>query len=659
MSRAKLPTDGEIARLRLLMAFMVCGLAVLVLALWSTQVAHGGEYRKDLMKQSVRRVRIPAQRGRIYDRNGVVLAENRPGYSIALYLEELRPRRGHRGETTLARVRETMEEIQARIGLPPKITEEDIRSHMRRRLPLPLVAWRDIPEAAVARWAEAASNLPGVDIYVEPVRVYPQHQLLCHVLGYVGALQAPPQSDDPDEVYHYRLPEFEGRSGLEKMYEPALHGMAGGRLVPVDVAGFRRRDLDRIADDAEAGAPPPASLWSGFGKEGGDVLRRALRAERREPQSGRDLQLSVDVRVQKLAETALGGLCGAVVVLDPRSGDILAMASAPGYDPNAFTPSIPRSLWAGLLENPDLPLINRATTAAYAPGSIFKPVVALAALEQGIPPTQTRRCDGVFKIGNQSFRCWDALGHGTVDMRRALCQSCNVFFYETGMAVGADAIAAMARELGLGAVTGVDCPPESAGLVPDPEWKRRVQSQGWTPGDTANYSIGQGFLKTTPLQMAVMAAAIANGGTVYRPRFVIGQRAMERGVFSKLPPEVVRVVPWPADHLRAVREGMEAVVMAEDGTGRRIRVPGVTMAGKTGTAEYGPRDSKKKRGWMIAYAPADHPRYAAAMMIEDAVSGGLTVAPRLQVLFNGLFHPEPAPGEESSAAGAAGAEGAG
>jgi penicillin-binding protein 2 len=631
MSRRERLSDADVARLLTLGAAMLLGLGVLAAALWRTQVAHGADYRRDLMRQSVRRVRIPAVRGRIYDRHGELLADNRPGYALAIYLEDIRPRRGRRGGTMLERVTETMEEVQARIGLPSQLSEDDIRAHVRRRLPLPLVAWRDIPEAAVARWAEHAADLPGVDLLVEPMRVYPNRELMAHTLGYIGGLRDTPTAATPDEEAHYRLPEYEGRAGLERAYEDTLRGEAGGRLVPVDVAGFRRRDLEAETDGGSA------ALW-GPGRGGEDALRRAIHAEFREPRPGRDLQLTIDLRVQRLAEAALDGHQGAVVVLDPRTGDVLALASRPAYDPNAFTPAIPTTLWRTLTEDPDAPLVHRALMAGYAPGSIFKPVVALAAIEAGRSVTEPISCSGVFMLGRHPFRCWDPLGHGPIGLRTALAQSCNVYFYQTGIAIGADAIAQTARELGLGSPTGIDLSPEAGGLVPDPAWKRANRRESWTAGDTANYSIGQGFLMTTPLQMAVAAAAIANGGTVHRPRLARGTRALGDGPFVPLPPPApIERVVWPAAALDAVRRGMEDVVHGERGTARRLRVPGVRIAAKTGTAQYGPPAEGLKRGWMIAYAPAEAPRYAVAMMVEEAVSGGLTVAPRLHGFFEGLF----------------------
>lgn len=602
MSRVRLAADWEILRLRMVYLAMLAGFALIAATLWHHQVAHGEEYRRDLMRQSMRRVRLPAVRGLVFDRHGTPLAENRPSYGVALYLEELRPRR--RGETTMMRVEETIEELQARLGLPRQLAVDDIRTHVRKRLPLPLVAWRDLNETAVARWAEAASALPGVDLYPEAVRVYPQGRSAGHLLGYVGRADIEPDESEP---FHYYLPDMAGRAGIEQCYDGRLRGQAGGRLVRVDVGGFHHGEI------------------------GG-----------RDPVPGEDLQLALDLRVQRLAESALGDDAGAVVVLDPANGDVLAMASAPGYDLNAFVPSITGTAWADLMNDPLTPLINRATAAAYAPGSTFKPVVAMAALGRGARTGATHECPGHYLLGRARFNCWDTLGHGTLNLHDAIKHSCNVYFFHLGLAAGPQPIADMARAMGLGARTGLDLrSTEAAGLVPDPDWKRRARRDGWRDGDTCNFSIGQGALMATPVQMAVVASVLANGGTVYRPRILRAVRSPGARTFVEQPPEVVRRLDWNPAHVQAVRAGMRAVVMDEDGTGRRMAVPGVALAGKTGTAEYGPKDAGLKRGWMIAFGPYESPRYAVAMMMERAVSGGLTVAPRLQALFAGLLGAPP------------------
>lgn len=594
MNRTRIPPDWEIARLRFLFAGMMCALALIVATLWRIQVAHGEQYRENLATQSVRRVRIPGPRGLIFDRQGRPLAENRPGYGIALYLEELRPK--GRRRTTVQEVERTLSELAAVLGAPPQVTPQDLRTHIKRRLPLPFVAWRDLPEDAVARWAERGAAMPGVDLYPEPVRVYTAGTNACHVLGYVGRAEIDPEADEP---YHFYLSEMAGASGIEKAYDAQLRGQAGGRLVRVDVAGFRYQDL------------------------GGT-----------EPKPGNDLKLTIDLVLQRAAEAALDGAPGALVALDPRTGEVLAMASAPAYDPNVFVPAIPSNLWTALRNDPLTPLLNRAAAGAYAPGSTFKPVVAIAAMQARKASAATRHaCPGYLQLGRARFRCWDTLGHDSIDLSHAIRYSCNVYFFHLGLDTGPDGIAAVARAVGLGARTGIDLDYESPGLVPDPAWKRRAWRDAWRDGDTCNYAIGQGPITATPLQMAAMTAAVANGGRRVHPRLLLATRPHGAESFAAATGTPPEPLGWDPAALKVVREGMRDVVMAEDGTGRRLRVAGFTLAGKTGTAEYGRKEEGKKRGWMIAFGPFENPRLAVAMVVEDAVSGGISVAPRLHQFF--------------------------
>ena len=588
----------EIVRLRLLFAVMLMAFLGLGLALWRIQVAHGKSYQKDLMKQSVRRVRLPGVRGCIFDRNGVRLADNRPSYCIAVYLEELR--QAGAWKRTITKIEKQIDELAAALNIEKEISGDDIKAHIKKRLPLPLLAWRDVDESVVARLAEQVKVQPGVDVYVEPARICPQGNLACHVLGYVGRAD-PPQ--DEEEPFHYYLPEMTGKSGIEKKYDGILRGEAGGRLMRVDVSGFRHDDL-------------------------------AVK----EPRSGRDVFLSLDVKVQRLAEEAIRDQRGAVVVLDPSNGDVLAMASSPGFDPNEFMPVISMERWKELVEDEQRPLLNRTVAGAYAPGSTFKPVVILAALENKTIDSRTAfTCPGHFMLGRARFNCWYSPGHGTLTTRESLQHSCNVFLFRTALACGYEAIYHMAVALGLGRKTDVSLDYELAGLVPDDAWKRRTYDDGWRDGDTCNLSIGQGALLVTPLQMAVLAATIANGGHVYRPRLVMALREPGEEQLRSIPSQVVNEMNWSRATTDLVRGGMRDVVMTREGTGKLAAVPGVTMAGKTGTAEYGRKEEGKKLAWMIAFAPFDHPRYAVAIMIEDAVSGGSSAAPKVQKLMRGLF----------------------
>ncbi|NCC52256.1 MAG: penicillin-binding protein 2 [Spartobacteria bacterium] len=589
-------SDREALSIRLLWAGMMVLFILLATMLWRIQMAHGDQYQKNLEKQSIRRIRLPGIRGRIFDRHGERMADNHPNYCIAIYLEELRQPR----KSTIDTATELVQRLSELLAIEPQVDREDIQSHFRRRLPLPLVAWRGLDETIMARWAERASDIPGVDIYLETGREYPHGKCAGHLLGYVG--RADP-AQDGEEPYHYYVPEMEGKSGLEKHLDPILRGASGGRLVRVDVSGFRYNDLGT-----------------------------------RKPAAGQDILLAIDLRIQKIVEQALGALPGAAVVVNPRNGDVLAMASSPGFDPNAFVPSISRNQWNALIEDPGKPLMNRAVAGAYAPGSTFKPLVAIAALESGdATPEVKYTCPGYFQLGSARFNCWYHPGHGLIDMQDALMHSCNVYFNYLGLKCGPEVICHMADALGLGRKTGIEIDFERPGLVPNPDWKRRLFNDGWRDGDTCNMSIGQGALTVTPLQMALFTAAIANGGYLYKPRLVLGTRAPDEDEFVLRRAEIANDLHWRPSNIKVVRDGMRDVVMAARGTGRKAAIPHVAMAGKTGTAEYGKKGSGKKYGWMIVFAPFDDPEYAMAVVLDESMSGGTTVAPLVQQIMRDIY----------------------
>ncbi len=594
-------TDKEMIRVRFLQVVMLLMLMFVSAMLWRLQVAHGARYQNDVSRQSIRRVRLPGTRGSIYDRYGCPLVENRPGYEIVLYLEELR--QSGPWSNTINRVQQVIDEVSARVGVGSSITRDDIWNHIKKRLPLPLHGWLDMDDTALARWAEQTAGIPAIDIYTQPVRVYPYGDSASHLLGYVG--RATPVIED--EGYDYYLTEFEGKSGLERSFDQQLRGTSGGYLMRVDVTGYRYEDKE-------------------------------LDSRRREPKIGHDIHLAIDVRMQMAAEKALGDVVGAMVLMDPRNGDILAMANSPRYDPNSFVPSISFATWQRLMDDVRHPLVNRATMGGYAPGSTFKPVIALAALENNRSTLATRfNCPGYFKLGKSRFNCWYHPGHGELDVKAALKHSCNVYFYHLGLQCGHEYICHMAQAMGFGQRTGIDI-AESRGLLPTAAWKRNTLHDSWRKGDTCNLSIGQGALLVSPLRMAVTVSAIANGGKILRPRLVLGVGTPNSSDYTSVPVEVINDMHWRDENIEAIREGMREVVMSAHGTGRRARVPGVEIAGKTGTAEYGPAAEGKKNTWMIAFAPYDHPRYALAALVEDGKSGGSTVAPRVAELFDAIFN---------------------
>ncbi len=580
-------------RLRLLLAGMLLAFVFLLVQLWNIQVVRAAEFRSSLDRQSMRRVRLPGVRGRIFDRHGRCLADNHPQYCLAIYTEELRQR--GRWSRTIDKVDAVIDTLAGVLGTDRQVTREDIAMHVRRRLPLPFIAWRGLDEKALARWAESDLVMGGVDIYVEPDRVYPFNLHASHMIGYVRRADIQHQEG---QSYHYYLPEMEGRDGVERTADADLRGRAGGRLIRVDASGFKYEETGEL-----------------------------------EPLAGNDITLTLDIDIQIASEQILGQDPGAVVILDPRNGDVLALASSPAFDRSALNS---HESWQALLSDPARPLINRAIAGQYPPGSVFKPMIGLAALVSGrISASTSLPCPGYYQIGNQVFRCWLHRGHGHLSLRTAIEQSCNPYFIDAAIRTEYRRVYHMAESTGFGQRTGIELDGEAPGLLPDDEWKRRVHRDAWRPGDTANVAIGQGALMVTPLQMAMFAAALANGGKIYRPRLIRG---------ASLQGDFVKQMAWPPEILSEIQKGMEDVVGSSSGTGRRAQLVGVRMAGKTGTAQYG---DGLKHAWMILFAPVEDPRYAVAMVIENAVSGGISAAPRVRELMqwilsrDGLIVPPP------------------
>ncbi len=596
-------------RLRAVGTIVGAGLFILLAALWSVQVMHGEHYGNKQDVQSLRRIRIPAARGEIVDRNGVVLANNRPSYDIAIYIDQL----GRVSKKTdVVRVAQAnLGALSATLGLPITLADRDVRIHYQRRRPLPLPVWRDLRPETVAAFAERASNLPGADLIVMPVREYPQGSLAAHLLGYVGKAGQDDSDEEELEKFYYYQPDSVGRQGVEKACDEYLRGSPGGRTIRVNPAG-------RIADD----------LGEKQAELGGRVT------------------LTIDAKLQRIVEEALAHthlsagkeLRGAAVLLDVRTGEVLAMASLPSFDPNIFNPGTPAQTVHAVLSDPAKPMWNRAIGGGYPPGSTFKTITLLAGLESGaISPQDTVACSGSIQIGNwhRLFNCWEHAGHGRLDADGAIKHSCDVWFYVEGMKTGVDAITKTAAEFGLGQATGFDVGREEFGLVPSRAWKWTQRGEKWWDGDTAQLSIGQSFLLVTPVQMACVAATFANKGTCLRP-FVVKRIETASGqIVHASQPEVRARLKASPQQLEIVRHAMLSA--AQGGTAGGAAVKGMSIAGKTGTAEYDTKQGRFKRAWFMGFAPYDEPRYALSVLIEDADSGSHTAAPVAGEIFARMF----------------------
>ena len=584
--------------------------------LFQLQLIQTDDLRKRSLRNYVRTLRLEAPRGEILDRMGRVLATTRPAFGLQLVPNDLRdPELEYRALSQL--IDREVEALREEVGKP---------RGRRRFQPVRLAG--DLSYDQLARVESHLYALPGVFTDVTPRRHYVGGTLGAHVLGYIGEIQR--AQLETREFADYRAGEVIGQAGVESLHQASLRGRAGGRNQVVDVAG---RVVD-ILDEIEA-------------VRGGSVT------------------LTLDRDLQRAAEAAflpdvLGERekIGAVAAIDVRTGDVLALMSKPSFDPNDFAGGIAAEKWNGLTKDEWRPIQNRAISGQYPPGSTYKAIVAAAALQEGLTdPSRKIYCPGKFKLGRRTYRCWKREGHGWMDLHSSLVQSCDVYYYQMGLALGIDRLAFFAKGFGLGSRTGIRLGNERGGLVPTSAWKERRFGEPWVRGETVSAAIGQGFNLTTPLQVAVVFAAVANGGKLVRPRLVLRSENVDGEVSDGPEVEVRGTVPVDDVHLQRVRTALEGVVHGPRGTGKRSQVPGVRVAGKTGTAQVvGLEHTEdleddeiafrlRDHAWFAAYAPADAPEIAVAAVVEHGGSGGSTAGPVVQRVLAAYFGEESDPTE--------------
>ena len=585
--------------------------AVIVIRLWAVQVCSGEEIQQKVSRQYVRNIRIPAVRGRIFSSDGVMLAGNTASYEIVFHISEMR-RPGKRSRT-VNHVLFEADRLAGAIGRTPVLTREKINRHMNYYPGLPITVFKDITAFELAKAYELSPMIRGMDIVTTPVRTYPHGKLAGQLIGYVG--REDPRSAEDRLSYFYYLPDTVGRAGLERAYDtwdPA-------RLVsgPPLAAGAENPDIPNERRSLLRGFPGKKLVLvdsRGFVRE---TIGAEIPAE-----NGKDLVLTLDFRAQKIAESLLEGVTGAIVLLDASNGDILAMASSPSYDPSEFVPRISTADYARLRNDPRKPLFNRAFQGAFSPGSIIKPLVGISMLENGGNAEQTVYCDGYTRVGGHPIRCWiKADGHGEVTLQDALAVSCNDYFIETGLRLGVDRLAQTFRSAGIGSKTGLIL-SETAGRLPSRSHKRR-----WTSFDTALISIGQGDVLISPLQAALYTAAIANGGTLWKANLL--KEVLNAGgsvLYSERPRARGRLAASP-ETLEKIRYGMFLSVNSDIGGAKRARNRVISLSGKTGTAEVGPRATRYKNTWFIGFGTHRTRTYAIAVLVEHGASGGKTCAP--------------------------------
>jgi penicillin-binding protein 2 len=556
--------------------------SVLAVSFWVFQVVQHAKYAELAENNHQRTLALRAPRGLVFDRDGRVLVENRHSYSISIVREHTKD------------INRTIHLLAVVLGVDESRVREIVDRHRREPSyrPITIVQDASLSQVAAVTARRLDFELPDVVVEQVPTRRYPD-TMAAHLFGYVGEV-SDTQVADGDGL---KSGDIVGQSGLEKIYNALLMGDDGAKRVVVNSVGREIRTL-----------------------------------EEEPPTEGKRLQLTVDYDVQKAVEDgfAAAGFNGAAIVLDPRDGGILAFTSRPAYDPNAFASGVDRGTWASLMNDDLKPLNDRAIQGKYSPGSTFKMAVALAALEEGvITPDFHVSCAGSANFYGRPFKCWKKGGHGSVDLRHAIEQSCDVYFYTVGNLVGVDRINKWATLLGLGVKSGIDLPNEVAGLVPSTQWKREKMHEKWYAGETISVAIGQGQVSVTPVSMAVYMATLANGGTRVTPHLL---KAIDKGGgWEPVPvPAPQSKVEIDHDKLQAIRDGLWMVVNA-GGTGGRARIKDRDVSGKTGTAQVisnegrvAARTTKNLRdhGWFVFFAPRDNPEIAGVVFLEHGIHAG-------------------------------------
>lgn len=568
------------ARVGLLLVFMA-----LVFRIWQLQV-YEGEYYRNLSEDNRTRtvIRKPA-RGLIYDRNGALLANNVPSFSLYAILEDIEDRKG------------TSKKIEELIGLNEDMVREKLSSRGSRFVPRKIGDRLTLRKAALIE--SNVLELPGLIVQAESQRNYPAGTTGSHLIGYVGEISA--NQLEQQRFSTLTQGAIVGKYGVEATFDKFLRGQPGKRGVEVDARGHEKRTV---------------------------LVHK--------PQAGDDLYLTIDLRLQQLAEELIGVERGAIIAIDPNNGELFALASAPGFDPNVLSRQLTNQEWAQIVNDDAHPLTNRATQGQYPPGSTLKMVMAAAGLEtQTVGQHTDVTCTGGYRFGRRTFRDWKYGGHGSVNVHDALVNSCDVYFYALGHRLGIDTMANYFTQFGFGQKTGIELLSERTGIVPSKAWKQRVKGQPWIAGETISVAIGQGFVSVTPIQMAQMTATLANNGTAYRPHLV--RAVMERATgrlqeFPVVPKQTLAIKP---ETFHVIKKAMAGVVT--DGTAKRAQSSLVSIAGKTGTAQTAslrraPRNQELPRkyrdhAWFVAFAPVENPRVALIVLIEHSGHGGSVAAP--------------------------------
>jgi len=586
------------------LAFILFILFLFILArLWYLQIIKGPEFRVLSESNRTRVQDILPARGLILDRDGQILVDNHPTFDLAIIREDV-------PDLDLLTTR-----LTHLLKLPPEELTAVLENARLQPVFKPALIRPDLSRLELITLETYRYELPGIVIRVKPQRKYLRESLAAHVIGYLGEVS---QNQLKLKKYaDYRMGDLIGQYGLEWEYESALHGKRGWRLVEVDAFG------------------------------------RVLKVIKQVPSvPGHNLHLTLDIRLQQAAEEALKGKAGSIVAMDPQTGAILAMASSPTFSQEDFVKGITPQKWQDLLKNPLHPLENRAISGQYMPGSTFKIVAAIAALEEGlITPETTITCTGHYLFGDRVFRCWRKGGHGRVSLHRALVESCDVYFYHIGRQLDINKLALYSRILGLGQKSGLGLRNEKVGLVPTTEWKKKRFKEPWMQGENLSVIIGQGFNLVTPLQMARLVSAVVNGGILYKPYLVKKITDADNKEIKVYSPQIIRRLAFKPETLGLIKKALCGVVNEPRGTGRAARLNNVIVGGKTGTAQVVGKSHTmgkdedvpykyRDHAWFVAFAPEDEPKIALAVIAEHSGHGGSAAAPLAKKVLEAFFASE-------------------
>jgi len=586
--------DNEWYKRRLfsIMIAVFVAFGILTARLFYLQIIQGDHYFKMSKNNCIRIQRIKPDRGLIFDRNGKLLVENRPSFDLSIIPSDAKP------------LEQTIQKLS---GFMPECVDEIVNKIRKNKFSYgyrPVLLKQDIGRDALALISAHRFELPGLVIDTNARRNYIYNALSSHLIGYLGEINAG-ELKKADCKYK-ESGDFIGRYGVEKAYDTYLSGIPGGRIVQVNANGQVVEVLDTVAAE-----------------------------------SGHKVFLTIDFELQSIAESQLQDKVGAVVAMDPTSGDILAMASSPTFNQNDFINGFSSGHWQDLVSDPNMPMMNKAVQGLYPPASTYKVVTALAALEEGlIDESTTYYCPGSYQYGNRAYGCWKEQGHGKVNVVEALAQSCDVFFYHVGKKLGVDRLAWYATNCGLGSKTGINLDRESGGLIPTAAWKKKRFGISWQGGENLSIAIGQGYNLATPLQMAVLFGAVANGGTEFKPQILKSIQTVEGETVKAVLPEITGILPVSKKSLDFVRDGLREVVNNKHGTARwYVYDKEIDISGKTGTAQVvskkTERDNQNKKNkvsyeshaWFVGYAPTQNPRIVVSVLVEHGIHGSSGAGP--------------------------------